>query len=136
MPKTSPSTTQEAEYTAQKTSLPAHTKQSIKRRDIPQVLKNAYYFIWSVLGLILIVLLSVAIFGGDSWVKNLNIASETPPASEQQPPAAQPQQPPQPTEDQLDCVRQEVGEERFSELEQGDAANEEENSIIQECLQA
>lgn len=79
-------------------------------------------------------MLAVAVFGSDSWTENLNIASEAP-AAGQQPPAAQPQQPPQPTEEQLNCVRQEVGEERFSELEQGDAASEEESGVIQKCLQ-
>lgn len=99
-----------------------------------QVFKNAYYAIWSVVGLIVIIMLAVAVFGSGSWVENLNIASEAP-AAEQQPPAAEPQQPPQPTEDQLNCVRKGVGEKRFSELEQGDAANEKENGIIQKCLQ-
>lgn len=104
---------------------------------LSEQLKALYYAVWSVVGLTLLILISVAVFGSDSWVENLNITevAQAPEQTQTQQPQAQPQQPPQPTEEQLSCVSDEVGEDRLAELEQGDAATEEESLAIQECLQ-
>jgi|GEM_PF-2354300 hypothetical protein len=100
-------------------------------------IKTIYYSIWSVVGLVILILVSVAVFGADSWSENLNLSSSSPqdvqPAQTQQSP--QPQQPPQPTQEQLDCVADAVGEERFAELEQGAPAEGDETATIQACLQ-
>lgn len=105
--------------------------------QLSEQLKTLYYAVWSVVGLTLLVLISVAVFGSDSWVENLNISDidQAPEQAQTQQPQAQPQQPPQPTEEQLSCVSDEVGEDRLAELEQGSAATQEESLAIQECLQ-
>lgn len=97
-------------------------------------LENTFYAVWSLIGVALIVLAAVAIFGSDSWVENLNITSSSQ-TEEVQPTQAQPQQPTQPTQEQLDCVASELGDSRFEELQQGGQANQEETTVIQQCLQ-
>lgn len=95
-------------------------------------LQNVFYAIWSVVGLIAIGLFVAALIG----VGSLSLGDSDAIEPQQQPPeTAQPQQPPQPTQEQLDCVREQVGDERFAELEQGEFADDEESVIIQECLQ-
>lgn len=100
------------------------------------IVKNVGITAWSLVGVLILVLASIAIFGSGSWVENLNIASEK--QTEQQPAPAQqqPQQPQQPTQEQLSCVSDELGEERFTELQQGGQPTQEETTLIQECLQS
>ncbi|CAN5637716.1 hypothetical protein BH23PAT2_BH23PAT2_08870 [soil metagenome] len=97
-------------------------------------LRALLYTVWSLIGIIVFMLLLVAIFREGTWVENLNLTD--PSTTAQQPPQQQPapQQPPQPTEEQLSCVADEVGEERFAELQQGAQPEDEEATIIQECL--
>lgn len=96
--------------------------------------KNAYFVIWSVVGLTVLGLLAVGIFGSDSMEENLNITAGEDASQQTAPQQAQPQQPPQPTEEQLSCVENEVGEDRFEELQQGGQPEEGEAAIIEECL--
>lgn len=95
-------------------------------------LKDVYYAVWSAVGVILIVLAAVAVFGSGTWVENLNVTevSQSPGQS-----AQQPQQPPQPSQEELDCVMDGVGEERFVELQQGGQPDPEESAVIEECLE-
>lgn len=102
------------------------------------------YTVWSVLGLFVLALLSIAVLGSDSWQENLNLvpvqetaeqqgaADATPPPEQQQAP---PQQPPEPTPEQLACVEEAVGEERLSELTAGaESSDPDEIAIIEDCL--
>lgn len=96
-------------------------------------LKDAYFAVWTVVGIMLIVAAAVAVLGSGTWVENLNLAEtgrSSAPAAQQQP-----QQPPQPSQEELDCVIDGVGEERFTELQQGDAPDAAENAVIEECLE-
>ena len=93
-------------------------------------LVNAYYAIWSIVGLLLIILVSIAVFGADSWSENLNLK----PTNDQPAQQEAPQQPQQPTEEELDCVAEELGEERLEELEMGAPAEGDEQAVIEECL--
>ncbi len=106
------------------------------RSPFQRFMKTLFYTVWSVLGIMLIALLSIAVFGSGTWVENLDIsepvATEAPPAQQEQPPAAQ--QPAEPTEEQLACVADEVGEERLMELQQGAQPEADEAVLIQECL--
>lgn len=112
------------------------TKQNEQAIQAPYRLQAIFYGVWSIVGALAIILIGVAVFGEDTWVENLNLADTTQVEQQpQQPPQAQPQQPPQPSQEQLDCVADEVGEERLAELEQGDAATDDEALTIQECLQ-
>jgi|GEM_PF-2106302 len=119
--------------TAQKTHTATAPAES--RRDIvSSIARTAFFVIWSVVGMLIAIMLTVAMFGGGTLLESLGSGGSTPNA-EQTP--TQPQQPPQPTEDQLGCVRDEVGEDRFNELQQGGApADEKENAAIQKCLQS
>ncbi|MBW3568897.1 hypothetical protein KY385_02085 [Candidatus Parcubacteria bacterium] len=96
-------------------------------------LRNISYIVWSVVGIMVIILLSVAIFRSGTWVENLNLADTPQPAEQTQQP---PQQQPQPTQEQLDCVSEKLGEKRFEELQQGEQPKPEETSAIQACLQS
>ena len=99
-----------------------------------RALQGLSFLIWSVVGVMVLTLLSIAVFGEGTWVENLNITDTTvqeQPAAQQSPAAAQP---PQPTEAQLNCVSEELGEERFAELQQGAQPEDDEATIIQECL--
>ncbi len=102
------------------------------------------YSVWSVLGLFLLVILSIAMFGSGTWQENLNLATAqdiveqesaadaTAPPQQQQAP---PQQPAEPTPEQLACVEEAVGEERLSELAAGaESTDPEEIMIIEQCL--
>ena len=107
-------------------------------RNSSSWLQSTFYAVWTVIGIVLLALISVGIFGSDTWVENLNLAATTEvEQTEQAPPQPQeaPPQPAEPTEDQLACVGEELGEERLAELEQGQQATEEEAMIIQQCLQ-
>lgn len=112
-----------------KTTVPANYGDGL----LTQRLRNISYFIWSVVGIMVIILLSVAIFRSGTWVENLNLADTPQPSEQTQQP---PQQPPQPTKEQLDCISDELGEKRFEELQQGEQPKPNETSAIQSCLQS
>ncbi|MDZ7744797.1 MAG: hypothetical protein U5K77_03535 [Candidatus Saccharibacteria bacterium] len=101
-------------------------------------LKNFNYMVWSTIGVAVLTLMAVAVFGSGTWVENLNLTKQPEVAQQQDtqgsqtPPPQQQQQ--QPTQEQLDCVSDEVGEERFTELQQGQQPNQEETAAIQTCL--
>ena len=92
------------------------------------------YAVWSLVGIMVLALLSVAVFGEGTWVENLNLTETNTTAQEPVPQQPTPQRPPQPTEEQLACVAEEVGEDRFAELQQGAQPEGDEATIIQECL--
>lgn len=96
-------------------------------------LRNISYMVWSVVGMMVIILLSVAIFRSGTWVENLNITSTSTASDQAQQP---PQPPPGPTKQQLDCVSDKLGKKRFDQLQQGGQPKPEESSTIQECLQS
>lgn len=104
------------------------------------MVKTAFLATWTVVGLFIIGLFIMGIFGSGTWVENLNLTEQTDSSSQsarqpqQQPQQPQAQQPPQPTEEQLACISEEVGEERLAELQEGAAAEEGENQVIQSCL--
>lgn len=102
-------------------------------------IRSASYTVWTVLGVLLITLLSVAVLGSGTWQENLNISEpvvvEESSAPESQQPAQQPQQPVEPTAEQLACISEQVGEERLAELQQGaDLESEQEAAILEACL--
>ena len=108
-------------------------------KSLTNLLIGLCALIWSILGLAILVLLAIAVFGSNTWVENLNISpepstaqTEAVPQEQQAPPQQQPQQP---TQAQLDCVAQELGEERLAALEQGEQPTQEESAAIQTCLQ-
>lgn len=122
---------------ANKSTNPTTTNKAHKTKEgssFAPFVQSAYYGIWSVIGLTVLVLLAIAVFGTNSWEENLNITAGQDAAQQATPQQPQPQQPPQPTEEQLSCVEEEVGESRFKELEQGGQPEEGEAAIIEECL--
>lgn len=98
-------------------------------QSVRQWLRDAYYAIWSLVGLVLLVAAIVATFSSMSLIDMLSGTSAA-----DQPPAQQAPEQTGPTPDQLDCIGDEVGEERLAELEQGAPAKDDETVAIQECL--
>ncbi len=111
------------------------------RSSYVRVVMPVLYTVWALLGVLLIVLLSIGMFGGGTWQENLNLSdatttdqSEEVAPESQQPPAQQPQAQ-EPTEEQLACVAEQLGEERLLELQQGAEADDpEEIAVIESCL--
>lgn len=111
---------------------------------IAKTLKSAFLVVWTVVGIILIVLAFIAMTGEGTWTENLNLSAapaevEGESTTQQTAPQQQQpqQQPQQPTQEQLACVSEALGEERLAELEQGaQAESEEEAATIQQCLQS
>lgn len=105
-----------------------------KKQSASELIRTVYYAVWSLVGIAILLLMVFAMVGEDSWVENLNLSSDTD-TQETAQTQPQPQQQAQPTQEQLDCVAEEVGQERFEELQQGAAAEDEEEALaIQECL--
>jgi type VI protein secretion system component VasK len=118
------------------TKKPATTKATEKKvkkvRDFTNArkwLRDAYYAVWTVVGLLIIGAAAYAYISNTSF---LNVV-QRPPAQTEQTAAPQPQAS-QPTQQQLDCISKEVGQERFDQLNQGQAADQDEAVIIQNCL--
>lgn len=104
----------------------------VSKLSFHQAIRTTYYTVWSVVGIALLVLLAFAVIGEDSWVDNLNLSSGS--EEQQTTQTAQPQQA-QPTEQQLACIEDELGEERLAELRQGGTAqSQEEAATIRSCL--
>lgn len=111
------------------------------RNGFMRFIKPAYYTVWTVLGIMIITLLSIAIFGSGTWQENLNISEPAEieqPAQQQQQPAQQQQQQPEaiePTEEQLACIAEQIGDERLFELQQGaDVESQDEAAVVEACL--
>lgn len=105
-------------------------KRRINSSNLPARIRDIFFAVWSVVGVIIIVIAGVGALGSGTWSENLNL-SNTPQSAQQQ----APQPPNQPTKEQLDCVSDELGEKRFLELQQGGQPDEKETAIIEKCLQ-
>lgn len=99
------------------------------------ILQSVFYAVWTIVGIVVLIVVAVGVFGSDTWVENLNLADTTPAEVQPEQAPQQPAQPPEPTAEQLACVAEELGEDRLAELEQGEVATDEEGAVIQRCLQ-
>ena len=108
------------------------------RNGFTRFIKPVFYAVWTVVGIMVITLLSIAVFGSGTWQENLNISDPVVvEEAEQQQSAQQPQQPQptEPTEEQLACIGNQLGEERLGELLQGsDVEDAQEAAVVEACL--
>lgn len=103
-------------------------KQKVSAHNVRQWLRDIYYVVWSLVGLVLLVAVIAATFTNNSLLNMVAPQTEQPASAQQMPEQAGP------TQEQLDCVSKEVGKDRFVELEQGAPAKEDETAVIQACL--
>jgi hypothetical protein len=95
---------------------------------IRQWLRDIFFAVWAIVGLFILTAVIMALLDGPNL---LGLRTTATPQTEQTTPQPQTNQP---TQDQLDCIANEVGQERFTELNQGQPAEQDEAVIIQNCL--
>lgn len=118
--------------TASDTPDPKPKSKDVDSQNLSQRLQDIFYAVWSLVGVIVILILLVAVFGSGSWTENLHLTSGS--QAEEQTAGQQPA-PQQPTQEQLQCVSDEIGQKRFAKLQQGEQPTEEETAAIEQCLQ-
>ncbi len=121
--------------TATDTPDPKPKSNDVAKQNLSQRLQDIFYAVWSLVGVIVILVLLVAVFGSGSWTENLHLTSGSQ-TEEQTAGQSAPQQPQQPTQEQLQCISDEIGQERFAELQQGEQPTEKETAAIEQCLQS